>query len=271
MTRALIVEDDLKLARLIAQYLGQHGFLVTQVHRGDAVLAAVRASAPDIVVLDQMLPGRDGMQVCRDLRAVSPVPVLMLSARGENVDVILGLEAGADDYVAKPVEPRVLLARMRAAASSGAVVGRGSAAGLRRAGDRAQFPHGGAGGSAGRCHHHGIQRCCGRWPAAGTVLTRDDLLNAVRGVDFNGLDRSVGVCIGRLRRKLNDNPRDPARIKTVWGAATCSHARATAERAVLKVFLRLFLSAVAVFFCAGRLMPQAQSHAPAAMALHRRR
>ncbi|AOY96508.1 DNA-binding response regulator [Cupriavidus sp. USMAA2-4] len=218
MTRALIVEDDLKLARLIAQYLGQHGFLVTQVHRGDAVLAAVRASAPDIVVLDQMLPGRDGMQVCRDLRAVSPVPVLMLSARGENVDVILGLEAGADDYVAKPVEPRVLLARMRALLRRPvqwlAEVPRLAFDALEIERSSRTVVLEGRPVDVTTMEFEMLWALASR---AGTVLTRDDLLNAVRGVDFNGLDRSVDVCIGRLRRKLNDNPRDPARIKTVWG------------------------------------------------------
>ncbi|WP_286899566.1 response regulator [Achromobacter sp. UBA2119] len=114
MTKALLVEDDAKLARLIAQFLEQHGFNVVQAYRGDHAVDAFRRHEPAITILDLMLPGRDGLQVCRDLRAFSSAPILMLTAREDDVDQILGLESGADDYVIKPVEPRVLLARIRA-------------------------------------------------------------------------------------------------------------------------------------------------------------
>lgn len=114
MTKALLVEDDPKLSRLIAQFLEQHGFNVAQAYRGDHAVEAFRRHDPAITILDLMLPGRDGLQVCRDLRAFSSAPILMLTAREDDLDQILGLESGADDYVIKPVEPRVLLARIRA-------------------------------------------------------------------------------------------------------------------------------------------------------------
>ncbi len=218
MSRILIVEDDLKLARLIAQFLTQHGFAVTQTHHGDDALPALHAHAPQLVVLDLMLPGRDGLQVCRDVRAVSPVPVLMLTAREDDVDVILGLEAGADEYVVKPVEPRVLLARIRALLRRPALCL--SDAARLVFGELAIDRHTRTVALDGRPVEVTTMEFEMLWALAsqaGTVLSRDDLLNTVRGIDFNGLDRSVDVCIGKLRRKLNDDARGPSRIKTVWG------------------------------------------------------
>jgi len=165
-----------------------------------------------------MLPGRDGLQVCRDLRAFSSAPILMLTAREDDVDQILGLESGADDYVIKPVEPRVLLARIRAL--------------MRRHNQAETQPELLAFGPLSIDRQTRAVVLAGAevdlttlefemlWALAsqaGQVLTRDDLLNAVRGIEFNGLDRTVDVCISKLRRKLDDDPRDPARIKTIWG------------------------------------------------------
>lgn len=218
MIKALLVEDDLKLSRLIAQFLAQHGFDVAQVHRGDQAVDAFRRHAPAVTILDLMLPGRDGLQVCRDLRAFSSAPILMLTAREDDLDQILGLESGADDYVIKPVEPRVLLARIRAV--------------MRRHNPVDERPEQLAFGPLTIDRSTRAVMLAGvdvdlttmefemLWALAsqaGQVLTRDDLLNAVRGIEFNGLDRSVDVCVSKLRRKLDDDPRDPARIKTVWG------------------------------------------------------
>ena len=114
MFRVMLVEDDSKLASLIADYLVRYEFAVDVVGRGDTALAHFGASAPDIVILDLMLPGLDGMVVCRQIRAVSSVPILILTAREDAFDEVSGLEQGADDYVNKPVQPRVLLARLRA-------------------------------------------------------------------------------------------------------------------------------------------------------------
>ncbi|KNE29056.1 MULTISPECIES: response regulator [Achromobacter] len=218
MTKALLVEDDAKLSRLIAQFLEQHGFNVAQAYRGDHAVEAFRRHEPAITILDLMLPGRDGLQVCRDLRAFSSAPILMLTAREDDLDQILGLESGADDYVIKPVEPRVLLARIRAL--------------MRRHNQaEAQLDHLEFGPLSIDRQTRAV-RLAGvevdlttmefemLWALAsqaGQVLTRDDLLNAVRGIEFNGLDRSVDVCVSKLRRKLEDDPRDPTRIKTIWG------------------------------------------------------
>ncbi|CAB3836373.1 Transcriptional regulatory protein RstA [Achromobacter mucicolens] len=218
MTKALLVEDDTKLARLIAQFLEQHGFNVAQAYRGDHAVDAFRRHEPAITILDLMLPGRDGLQVCRDLRAFSTAPILMLTAREDDLDHILGLESGADDYVIKPVEPRVLLARIRAL--------------MRRHNQTELQPERLDFGALSIDRQTRAVMLAGvevdlttlefemLWALAsqaGQVLTRDDLLNAVRGVEFNGLDRTVDVCISKLRRKLDDDPRDPARIKTIWG------------------------------------------------------
>ncbi|WMJ69476.1 winged helix-turn-helix domain-containing protein [Stenotrophomonas sp. 24(2023)] len=218
MIKVLLVEDDLKLAGLVARYLEPHGYAVQCVHDGDAACAAVQASQPDVVVLDLMLPGRDGLQVCRDLRAFCNVPVLMLTARDSSLDHVLGLESGADDYVIKPVEPPVLLARLRALLRRPA---QAAPAGQRLQFDRLRI-----------CRRSREVELDGRrldlttgefemlWTLAsrsGEVLSRDDLLNSVRGIDFDGLDRSVDMCVSKLRRKLEDDPRDPARIKTVRG------------------------------------------------------
>lgn len=218
MTKLLLVEDDAKLSRLIVTFLGQHGFAVTPVQRGDEALAAFRLHHPQIVVLDLMLPGRDGLQVCRDLRLLSTRPILMLTAREDDLDQILGLESGADDYVTKPVEPLVLLARLRA------LLRRPSLAEPRAS----QLEFGRLAIDRGTrlvtLGSRKVELTTGEFEMlwllasrAGDVLSRNDLLNGVRGIDFNGLDRSVDVCIGKLRRKLSDDPRAPGRIKTVWG------------------------------------------------------
>lgn len=218
MHKILIVEDDLKLARLIGGFLEQHGFEIFEVHRGDAVASAFERFRPHVTILDLMLPGRDGMQVCRELRMVSPSPILMLTAREDDIDQILGLEAGADDYVIKPVEPRVLLARIRAL--------------LRRREPVAAVPERRVFGALVVDRSARIASLCGQaadlsttefellWllaERAGQVLSRDEILNALRGIEFDGLDRSVDVCVSKLRKKLNDDPRQPRRIKTVWG------------------------------------------------------
>ncbi|QXI26472.1 winged helix-turn-helix domain-containing protein [Pseudomonas vanderleydeniana] len=218
LSRVLLVEDDLKLAALVSQFLSQHGFEVRTVHRGDVALAAFQEFRPRIVVLDLMLPGQSGLQVCRDIRAIADTPIVILTAREDDLDHILGLESGADDYVIKPIMPPVLLARLRAL--------------LRR-----QAPDAMARGTLefGRLS---IDRSCREvrlsgevielttmefellWllaNAAGETLSRDDILNQLRGIAFDGLNRSVDVYVSKLRSKLHDNPREPACIKTIWG------------------------------------------------------
>ena len=220
--RILLVEDDARLAALIQDYLVQHGMSVTVEHRGDRGAARILSERPDLVILDLMLPGLDGFGVCREVRSVYRGPILMLTASDEDTDQVAGLEVGADDYVVKPASPRVLLARLRSL--------------LRRAHGAGDVPEPGGVGllSFGMLHiQYDTRTVLLRgdpvelttsefdllWllaSRAGSVLTRDDILAASRGIAYDGLDRSVDACISRLRRKLGDNPERPNRIKTIW-------------------------------------------------------
>lgn len=218
MTKIMIVEDDLRLCQLIADFLTEQGYSTVMKHRGDTAINAIRQEQPDLVILDMMLPGKDGIQICKDLRTWSNVPILMLTAREENLDQILGLEAGADDYVIKPVEPRVLHARIRTL--------------LRRQNttphspERLQFGTFSINSGTRSVTLDGVQIETSTvefellWllaTHAGKVLSRDEILSALRGVDYDGLDRSVDMGVSKLRKKLNDDPREPRRIKTIWG------------------------------------------------------
>lgn len=221
----LLVEDDLPLAGLISEYLGQNGYTVTQVHAGDEAVSVIASSQPDLVILDLMLPGLDGLSVCREVRPLYPGPILMLTAREDDMDQVAGLEMGADDYVKKPVEPRVLLARIRA---------------LFRRYEGAP-PSAEAKGAPKDLRFGGLEinlstrtvSFCGQdvklsttefdtlrvlASHGGETLSRDDLSRELKGREYDGIDRSIDICISRLRRKLEENPEKPERIKTVWGS-----------------------------------------------------
>ena len=223
-TRILLVEDDTRLAELTAEYLRKNDLEVTIEPRGDTAEKRILELQPDLVILDVMLPGKDGFEVCRSVRAQYRGVILMLTARDEDFDQILGLEMGADDYIAKPVQPRVLLARIKAL--------------LRRrpAADAASSPGGDDESQVfGQFRISQVTRnasLAGQtidlttaefdllWllaSHAGNVLSRDDLLQELRGIGFDGLDRSIDARISRLRKKLNDDPENPTRIKTVRG------------------------------------------------------
>jgi DNA-binding response OmpR family regulator len=213
----MLVEDDARLAALVKEYLDEYEFSVEVVARGDQALAHFSASRPDLVVLDLTLPGTDGMVVCRQLRQLSAVPILILTAREDMFDEVSGLEQGADDYVNKPIQPRVLLARLRAlqrrgerkqaGASSDVVIG-----GLRIArADRAVFWR----GREVAMNSAEFKLFLVLAEAAGQVQSRNDILVKMRGIEFDGLDRSIDNCISRLRRKFDDAGAE--RIKTVWG------------------------------------------------------
>lgn len=214
----LLVEDDERLARLVREYLEGQGFEVSVEGRGDTAPERIRSLAPDLVVLDLMLPGRDGLDVCREVRPNYDGPILILTAREDDMDQVAGLEIGADDYVKKPVEPRVLLARVRALlrrAGSGREAGVGDLRfGVLRIDDRSR-----------RVHLDGeeIDLTTTEYDLlvllathAGSVLSRDDLFRRLRGIEYDGIDRSVDIAISRLRRKLEADPADPQRIRTVW-------------------------------------------------------
>jgi DNA-binding response OmpR family regulator len=218
--RALLVEDDVRLARLTARYLEQHGITVTCVEDGDTGLREATQGAYDVVLLDLMLPGRDGIEVCRELRARTDVPIIMITARVEEADRVLGLEIGADDYVAKPFSSRELLARIRAQVRRA----RGKAGpSLRplRAGRLTLDP------SSRRAlvddreialtgYEFSLLRVLAEH--AGRVLSREQLLELAKGNAEESFDRSIDGHISRLRQKLGDDPKHPAILKTIRGA-----------------------------------------------------
>jgi two-component system OmpR family response regulator/two-component system response regulator RstA len=221
-TRILLVEDDERLAELTAEYLNRNDLEVAIEPRGDRAEARILSERPDLVILDVMLPGKDGFEVCRAVRPHYHGVILMLTARDEDFDQILGLEMGADDYIAKPVQPRVLLARIKALLRRLPAAGEGGTA------DSEQMTFGQFAISqstrtaalAGQPIDLTTAEFDLLWllaSHAGSVLSRDDLLQELRGIGFDGLDRSIDARISRLRRKLNDDPENPTRIKTVRG------------------------------------------------------
>ncbi|MEJ2395017.1 MAG: response regulator [Candidatus Thiodiazotropha sp.] len=218
--RVLLVEDDVELAELVREYLERYEFSVNLEHRGDAAADRVRAENPDILVLDLNLPGRDGLEICRDLRMDYLGPIVMFTARDEDVDEIVGLELGADDYLTKPVEPRVLLARLRSMLRRFRSTDKG------QSDDRLNFGELNIDATARAVTFEGemIELSTGEFDLlwllasmAGRVVDRDSALKSLRGFGYDGLDRSVDVGISRLRRKLKDNAHRPYRIKTVRG------------------------------------------------------
>jgi len=223
----LMIEDDARLAKMVMEYLGQSGFVIS--HAGDAQsgLAALRTMvatpAPDLVILDLMLPDMDGLEVCRRIRAmggpVAQVPVLMLTAKGDPMDRIIGLELGADDYLPKPFEPRELLARIRAVLRR-RVDGGAQNTNRIRFGSleidrdaRAVM----VGGAPCELTSYQFDLLVALAERAGRVLTRDQIMEAVRGRELDAFDRSIDVHMGRIRAAIEADPKNPKRILTVRG------------------------------------------------------
>ncbi len=221
-SRILLVEDDERLAELTAEYLTKNDLAVSIEGRGDTAETRILAEQPDLVILDVMLPGKDGFEVCRSVRNGYRGVILMLTARDEDFDQILGLEMGADDYIAKPVQPRVLLARIKALLrrlpSSGEIPLTGNEKMIFGQFQISQATR--TASLAGEVIDLTTAEFDLLWLLAchaGNVLSRDDLLQELRGIGFDGLDRSIDARISRLRKKLNDDPENPTRIKTVRG------------------------------------------------------
>ena len=221
MTTILIIDDDRSLNELLKTYLGQFGMQVLTAVHPDEGLTLLRTQAPALVILDVMLPDRDGFSLCREVRKESTVPILMLTARGELADRVAGLELGADDYLPKPFEPRELVARIQSL--------------LRRAGiERAPEPRPervqaddlmvDLRGRRAWLHNAALELTTSEFDILalflshpGTALTREQILETLRGIDWEAYNRSVDIAVSRLRQKLQDDPKHPRYIKTIWG------------------------------------------------------
>lgn len=222
--KVLLVDDDAKLRKLLREYLEGYGLHILTLADGLSVAKTIREESPDMIILDIMLPKRDGLEVLKEIRMEFSVPVIMLTAKGEDADRIVGLELGADDYLPKPFNPRELLARIKAV--------------LRRLPDRDR--------SKARRDENMLIEAGGLMlnkakqtlliedkevelssteykllealmENPNKVMSRDQLMNLARGRDFMAFDRSIDVHISKLRAKLEPDPRSPQRIKTVWG------------------------------------------------------
>jgi two-component system alkaline phosphatase synthesis response regulator PhoP len=218
MSRILVVDDDPGIVKVVRAYLEQAGFDVLVAYDGKKALHVARHDKPDLVVLDLMLPEMDGWDVCRALRKESDVPIIMLTARVEETDKLVGLELGADDYVTKPFSPRELAARVRSV--------------LRRSGAMPAEPE--------RMSLRGVTIDLSRHQVVvqgepvdltptefnllaalmqdpGRAFTRSQLLESLQGYAYDGYERTIDVHVKNLRQKIEDNPRSPERIKTVYG------------------------------------------------------
>lgn len=216
----LLIEDDHRLAALTAQYLEKHGLMVSRVHDGVSGFSEALKLRYDVILLDLMLPGLDGLEVCRKIRQHSDVPIIMLTARDEEADCVMGLELGADDYVTKPFSSRALLARIRTCVRRA----RGKAGPSRhplQIGQLAIDPACMCATMKGNkldltAYEFELLRILAE--RAGRVLSREQLLDLSKGSNEEAFDRSIDVHISRLRQKLGDDPKRPRLIKTVRGS-----------------------------------------------------
>lgn len=215
----VLVEDDERLAKLTARYLESHGVTVTIVADGRDAVGRIVQSRPDVVLLDLMLPGMSGLDICREVRSRSDVPILMVTARGEEADRVVGLEGGADDYIAKPFSSRELLARIRAHARRhrGATGPAKKTIQLGRLTIDADAMHATLDGTSLALTTYEFMLLRALAERAGRVLSREQLVDLVRGSAEEAFDRSVDVHVSHLRAKLGDDPRNPRLIKTVRG------------------------------------------------------
>ncbi|MEJ2470959.1 MAG: response regulator transcription factor [Desulfuromonadales bacterium] len=217
-TPVLIVEDDRNTATLIATYLEREGFATRTLHDGAEALAQVRRQPPGFVILDVMLPGVDGWEICRELRKLSDVPILMLTAREEEIDRVLGLSLGADDYVVKPFSPRELVERVKAILRRTTGRPQNEAQlcqdGLVLDRDKRRVTLDGAPVDLTVVEYKLLQALMG---APGKIFTRDDLLDHIYAHGETVVDRVIDVHIGHLRQKLGDDPAKPRFILTVRG------------------------------------------------------
>jgi two-component system, OmpR family, phosphate regulon response regulator OmpR len=216
--RILLIEDDTRLAGMVSEYLGKAGFQVIHAENGKRGLALHGREAVDAVILDLMLPDADGLEVCRLMRARSEGPILMLTARGDPMDRVVGLEMGADDYLPKPFEPRELLARLRAIlrrsrTTSKADVLRYGRLEIDRAAREVRLD-----GASCPLTSYQFALVLALAEHAGRVMSRDQIMDHLKGETIEAFDRSIDVHISRIRAAIEDDPKRPRRIITVRGA-----------------------------------------------------
>lgn len=225
----LVVDDDEKLNQLLKRFLKDYGYAVYSAVDADEGLKKVRTVLPDLIILDVMLPGMNGFEVCKRIREFSRVPIIMLTARGDVMDKVVGLELGADDYLPKPFEPRELVARIQAvlrrAQNSGADRQRRFGALTVDFHRRQAFLDG-----------QELDLTTSEFAAlellvrhAGRVLDRDEIMQTLRGIDSEQFNRVVDVTMSRVRQKLGDDPRHPQFIKTIWGSGYMFVARESVD------------------------------------------
>ncbi|MGB7325421.1 MAG: response regulator [Rubripirellula sp.] len=220
----LLVEDDVPLAEMVSEFLSEHGFFVTVESNGNAAIDRIAGGKFDAVVLDIGLPGTDGFSVCRSVRPEFTGPIIVLTARGEEIDEVIALEVGADDFMAKPVRPRALLARLKIHLRRGDSAPSASESGpvdsTIEVGDLTVEPASRSVRVAGK----NIELTTAEYDLlyylalrAGTIVQRKQVYIDLLELPYDGLDRSIDLRISRLRRKLNDDPNHPTRIKSIRG------------------------------------------------------
>lgn len=215
-TRVLLIDDDERLGALLTEYLRNFSMVVRAATRPHEGLRLLKDDPPDIVILDLMLPEMDGLSVCRKIRDTSQAPILMLTARGDVADRIVGLEMGADDYLPKPFEPRELVARIQAVLRRGPEKNNDK---IRLGSLEIDL-----GACAVRLKNRPLILTTAEFELLrlfvknrGRALTRDRIMDEIRGIDWEAYDRSIDVLVSRLRQKLGDDPRQPTYIRTIRG------------------------------------------------------
>jgi two-component system phosphate regulon response regulator OmpR len=218
--RILMIDDDQSLSAMVREYLGAHGFVVTTQPTASDGLKLVQGGRFEALILDIMLPDMDGFEVCRWARAMSDLPILMLTARGDEIDRIVGLELGADDYLPKPFNPRELLARLRAILRRRAGAGTTRTTLLRFG--RLEIDRDArvvrVDGEARRLTSYQFELLCALAANAGRIMSREALMDRVRGEELEAFDRSIDVHISRIRAAIEDDPKHPRRVITVRSA-----------------------------------------------------
>jgi len=218
MTKVLIIDDDRKHSELLQAYFKRFGINLVCAENADEGFRKIVREDPDLLLLDIMLPGRDGFEICREIRKTSNIPIIMLTARGDVIDRVSGLELGADDYIGKPFEPRELVARVQAilrrAETAGATAGKLEFEGLFIDTDTRSVQVDGNPVSLTSMEYELLLILARRH---GRKLSRDDILSELRGIDAAILTRSVDIMVSRLRQKLGDSVKPARFIQTVWG------------------------------------------------------